>query len=148
MRALLAAPLLLLALPFGLAGCKGNSLDGKWNVSGAQGLPPGATAVYEFNGGTATLTTSVKQPQIGELNFTVTGPYTVDGEKLKLGPQTVKLDESKVNPQMRPMLKSLNIEGQMAEALKKENVATIKFDSSDRVLLTSAGNTATLTRVK
>ncbi len=146
MRATLAVSSLLFALT--LVGCKGNSLDGKWNVSGVQGMPPGSTATYEFSGGNAKMVAVMKQPQLGEMTVTVNGPYKVEGEKLTLDAQSVAIDDTKVNASMKPMLTQLGVKGQIEKGLKENNSYTFKFDSSDQVLLTGKQGTATLTRVK
>lgn len=146
MRVASVASSLLLALT--LAGCKGNSLEGRWNVSGLQGLPPGATATYEFRGGVATLVASGRIPQAGEIGLSISGPYKVEGETLMLGDVNVTIDDSKVNPAVKPLLAQYNFKDQISKGLKENNTYKVKFDSSDQVLLTTKGGTATLTRVK
>ena len=150
MRSVAVLPSLLLALAVagGLAGCKGNSLDGKWNVSGVEGMMPGSTATYEFTGGQATMALDLKNPQIGEAVIKISGPYTVEGEKLKLGAQNVTIDDTKLNPVAKGLLTSPQAKASLTKGLAENNEYTVKFDSSDQVLLTGKKGTATLTRVK
>ncbi|RYG28824.1 hypothetical protein EON81_27835 [bacterium] len=140
--------MVIMRLTMGLAGCKGNSIDGKWNVSGAEGMLPGSTATYEFNGGQATMSLNLKNPQIGEAIINISGPYTVEGEKLKLGAQKLTVDDSKLTPMAKMAMSSPQAQAAMTKGLSENNEYTVKFDSSDQVLLTGKKGTATLTRVK
>ncbi len=149
MRSTPAALLLglsLLALP--LAGCKGNSLDGKWNVQGLSGAAPGSAATIDFSGGKATMTMAMKQQAVGELNLVVSGDYTLSGDKLDLNYKDVKIDDSKATPMAKAFLTGQDLKGKILEQTKQDHQFTIKFDSSDQVLMTSPKGTATLTRAK
>lgn len=147
MRPILAVSSLLLALA--LVGCKGNSLEGKWNATGSKGMPPGSTATMEFVGGRSTLTVDAKQPQIGEMIFTAVGPYKLEGDKLTLTPESVTFDDSKItDPRVKAVLANPTFKDGLTKGMKKNSVYTVKFDSSDQVLLTTTDGNMTLTRVK
>ncbi|RYG88133.1 hypothetical protein EON77_01065 [bacterium] len=147
MRSAFALSSLVLALA--LAGCKANSLDGKWNVQGVEGQLPGTTATYEFANGQATMILNIQSAQTGQIGATITGPYKLEGEKLTLDAKDIKIDDSKVNPMYKQFLSSPQMKAAMTKGLAENKEYTLKFDSSDQVLLTGKqGKTVTLTRVK
>ena len=140
------APLLL---PLLILGCKGNTLEGRWNATGLQNLPPSATVVFEFKGGQAVMTFDVKMNQFGEATIKADGPYKLEGETLTLTPSNVTFDDSKItDPKTKATIAQLGLKDQLQKGMKDPVTYTVKFDSSDQVLLTSKQITATLTRIK
>lgn len=141
---LLLTGLALLAL----AGCKGNSLEGKWNLSG-EGLVLPGKATLTFAGGKATLEIRGSQPPMGEIAIQASGPYKVEGEKLTMDLNDAEFDLGKAAPQAKAFLDNPIAKQKLLEGLKtKFGSASVKWDSSDQVLLTTGDGLATLTRVK
>lgn len=147
MRApLLTATLLALSISTGLVGCKGNSIEGKWDVTGTEAMLPGTTAVYEFAGGKATMTLNVNNPQAGQAKVMLSGPYKLEGEKLTINADQVSVDDSKLNPMAKSFMPQ--IKAALTQGAKDLRDFTVKFDSSDQLLLTAKDRTFTLRRVK
>lgn len=133
-----------------LTGCQGNSIEGNWKLAATQ--PGLSEIVFTFKGGKLDLATEFVQPGAGSIKVKGEGTYKVEGENLTGTVNTVNLDTSGASPQAQMFLNSPaakeTIEGPIKMALNKGINGTIKFDSSDRILLTSGGESVTLVRVK
>ncbi|MER3495837.1 MAG: hypothetical protein C4320_02895 [Armatimonadota bacterium] len=133
-----------------LTGCHANSIEGKWKLAAPQ--PGISDIVFTFQGGKLDLATEFVQPGTGSIKVKGEGTYKVEGENLTGTVSTINLDTSGASPQAQMFLNNPaakgTIEGPIKTALTKGVNGTIKFDSSDRILLTSGGESSTLVRVK
>jgi hypothetical protein len=130
-------------LPFALVcliGCGGPSIDGKYNLA-ADGMPPGSSLVLEFKGGNFTQVLDAENMGI-KIHVDTTGTYTYDGKKLVMTEKEVKVDDSKLPAQLKAAIKS-----QVEASKGKVQTSDVKIEG-DKIMLTSEGKTATLTKVK
>jgi hypothetical protein len=136
MRIVMLLPLALVCL----VGCGGPSIDGKYSMTG-EGTPPGGTIVIDFKAGKFTQTMDVDQFGM-KIHADTTGTYTYDGKKLKMTVTDIKVDDAKLPEQVKAMIK-----GQIEETKTKSQESDVKIEG-EVISLTSAGKTATLTKIK
>ena len=148
-----SSPILLAALVIAtvasLSGCKGNTLEGRWKVSG-EGLALPGDATLTFSGGKASLDIQGTVPRMtGKVAIHAAGPYKLDGDKLTIDLNDATFDLKDAPPQAQMFLNTPDAKAMLLKGAKtKFGSGTIKWDSSDQVLLTTPDGTATLTRVK
>lgn len=130
-----------------LAGCKsGPSLDGKWNVSGGNlsQMPPGSSATMEFSGSNFTMAMRTKDAQTGELGITVNGTYELKEKALKLTATDVKVDSSKVKPEVKAMVDQFVKPEDMKKQMNDASDFTVTFVSEKEVTLAGKNGSMTL----
>lgn len=132
-----------------LAGCKsGPSLDGKWNMSGGTmgQMPPGSTATMEFSGDKVTMVMIGKDEKSGELGINANGTYTLKESAMTMKIEDVKLDTSKVKPEVKPMIEQFLKPEDFKAQMNKDAEFKVTFVSDKEVTL--AGKTGTITLKK
>ena len=141
---------------FLVVGCSGGkSLDGKWNVSGAN-TPPGAKLLATFSPPDKLVFTLDMEQPIGngknaQIHADIVGTYKVEGENLTIHADDVKFSATGIPEQAKALadaqFKALG--DQTKQQINKDSTGKLTWVDNDKFAIAGkVGNSQEFTRVK
>lgn len=127
-------------------GCSKPGLEGKWTMTGGSMAKSQATGTITYTGNKFSLEMEI--PQVS-LKLIAKGTYKLEADKLTQTTEEVVIDDSKVAPQMKAMIKAVATPESVKKQMNADNSSTVKFTDADNVLLNGGKDgDVTLVRVK
>lgn len=139
-----------------VAACSGgNSVVGKWKMTGISGMPPGVAPTITFESGDKfawgfDMDLGSFDPNMkGTVTTTVSGTYKLTGNTMALTPSDVQFKFTGVDPAIEGMMKQA-MEGQkaqMMDQMKSSSGGEITWVSKDKFTVKGPKETATFERM-